>query len=88
VTASTHVMLVLPTSRRKVVVTVTASLDQYGGIMTDSKELHCPKCGGEKFENRDDLIVCMVCGHTMRFEDLQLLALIDALIEEAQAVRH
>jgi hypothetical protein len=56
--------------------------------MTDSKELDCPKCGGAQFENQDDLIVCMVCGHTMRFEDLQLLALIDALIEDAQAVRH
>ncbi|MBU2835956.1 hypothetical protein HF673_09305 [Acidithiobacillus thiooxidans] len=56
--------------------------------MADSQELHCPRCGSEQFKHQDDLIVCMICGHAMRFEDLQLVALLDMLVDDIEATRH
>lgn len=56
--------------------------------MIGSRALHCPRCDSDRFDNREDRIVCMNCGHSMKLEDLQLLALLDVLVEDAQATRH
>ena len=61
----------------------------WGGTnMADSKELHCPRCDGAEFASQDDRIVCMGCGHSMKFEDLQILAMIKVLTEDVEATRH
>ena len=56
--------------------------------MAASKELHCPRCDGAEFASQDDRIVCMGCGHSMKFEDLQILAMIKVLTEDVEATRH
>jgi ribosomal protein S27AE len=56
--------------------------------MATSKELHCPRCGGAEFAGQDDRIVCLDCGHSMQFEDLQLVALLDMLVDDVEATRH
>ena len=56
--------------------------------MAASKELHCPRCEGDKFASQEDRVVWLQCGHSMKLEELQLLALLDALVEDIEATRH
>lgn len=56
--------------------------------MAESKELHCPRCDGTEFESKEDRIICKGCGHSMKFEDLQLLTMIEVLTEDIEATRH
>jgi predicted protein tyrosine phosphatase len=47
-----------------------------------------PKVRRDRFADREERIVCLDFGHSTQFEDLQLMALLDMLVDDAEATRH